>query len=393
MFEWIKSRFSLGEVSGSLGDLATLLPITLSMAKKGLLNIGTTFVWGGLFNIIGGIMWDMPIPVQPMKTIGSVAINGGLTTPGSVSAAGILTGAIVSVLGYFQIIQKIALSVPPVLIGIIQVGTGLKFSINGITQISKLTNWIGYDSYLMAIISAVIVCLNFCKTPFSKYIPSALILFILGLILSGLQTSISSYSVYNPFYVVSFTNSDWQEGFIKGTIPQVPLTILNSIIGITDLSISLFGQEKGLTIKESSLSLGFINLVGCPFGAIPSCHGAGGLSGQYKFGGRNGLSVIMIGVFKILVGIFCGSLLIELLNYFPSSILGVMLAICGAELSMQGLKRVKSHRTIFILGLTVALVFELWIGFLAGLILYLLKFDEDEIEVTQPQCVEIQSCC
>ena len=70
-----------------------------------------------------------------------------------------------------------------------------------------------------------------------------------------------------------------------------------------------------------------------------------------------------------------------------------MLAICGAELSMQGLKRVKSHRTIFILGLSVALVFELWIGFLAGLILYLLKFDEDEIEVVQPQCVEIQTCC
>jgi len=54
--EWIKSRFSLGEVSGSLGDLATLLPITVSMAKKGLVNIGTTFVWGGIFNIIGGIM-------------------------------------------------------------------------------------------------------------------------------------------------------------------------------------------------------------------------------------------------------------------------------------------------------------------------------------------------
>jgi len=334
----------------------------------------------------------MPIPVQPMKTIGSVAVNGGLTTPGSVTVAGMLTGIIVSILGYFKIIQNIARNIPPVLIGIIQVGTGLKFSINGLTQISKLTNWIGYDSFLVSIISGIVICLNFCKTPYSKYIPSALILFVLGLILSSLQTTISSYQVYNPFYIVSMSSQDWLDGFVKGTIPQVPLTILNSIVGIVDLSISLFGQEKGLSIKDSALSLGVINVLGCPFGAIPSCHGAGGLSGQYKFGGRNGLSIIIIGIFKILTGILCGNVLYDLLSNFPSSILGIMLTVCGAELSMQGLKRVKSHRNIFILGLSVALVFELWIGFLTGLLLYLIRFDEDEPE--PQQTIELsQSCC
>ena len=69
-----------------------------------------------------------------------------------------------------------------------------------------------------------------------------------------------------------------------------------------------------------------------------------------------------------------------------------MLTVCGAELSMQGLKRVKSHRNIFILGLSVALVFELWIGFLTGLLLYLIRFDEDEQE--PQQTIELsQNCC
>ncbi len=393
MLRWISERISMGEVAGSLGDLGTLLPITLSMAKKGLVNVGTTFMWGGLFNIIGGAYWDMPIPVQPMKTIGSVAVSGGLTTPGSVTVAGMFTGLVVGVLGYFKIVQQIAQITPSFLIGIIQVGTGLKFSINGITQIKNLTSWIGFDSYLMAIISALIVCLNFSNTKYSKYFPSALILFVLGLILSGIQTTLSSYTIFNPFYVISFSVSDWKQGIINGAVPQIPLTILNSVIGVTDLSVSLYGLEKGLTTKEASLSLGAINLLGCPFGAIPSCHGAGGLSGQHKFGGRTGLTSVIIGLLKIIISIFFGHVLVELLNNFPTSILSVMLTICGAELSMQGLKRVKSHHNIFILGLAVALVCELWIGFLAGVILYLLRFDEEKEEVIKEQAIEIQTCC
>jgi hypothetical protein len=377
MLEWFTSRFTIGEISGSLGDLGTLIPITLGMGKLGLINIGTTFFWGGLFNIIGGIFWDKPIPVQPMKTIGSSALSGSLTTPGSVSVAGFLTGTVVSVAGYFKVIQKIADIIPGVLIGIIQAGTGLRFSLSGVNMLKALKEWLGYDGYLLSIISALIVCLNFSNYKYSKYIPSALILFVIGLVISSVQTSMTSYKFFNPFFITYMSAEDWKNGFIKGAIPQIPLTILNSVIGIVDLSNSLFENNK-MSIKEASLSLGFINILGCPFGAMPSCHGAGGLSGQYKFGARNGLSVIIIGTLKIVISLLFGNILLDLISNFPSSILGIMLLICGADLTVQGLKRVKSTHTIFVLGLSIALVFELWIAFLAGVILYVLKFDKDE---------------
>ncbi len=390
MLEWFTSRFSIGEISGSLGDLGTLIPITLGMGKLGLINIGTTFFWGGLFNIIGGIFWDKPIPVQPMKTIGSSALSGSLTTPGSVSVAGFLTGAVVSVLGYFKVIQKIAEVIPPVLIGIIQAGTGIRFSLSGVNMLKALKEWLGYDGYLLSIISALIVCLNFSKYKYSKYIPSALILFVIGLVISSVQTSMASYKFFNPFFITYMSAEDWKNGFIKGAIPQIPLTILNSVIGIVDLSNSLFENNK-MSIKEASLSLGFINVLGCPFGAIPSCHGAGGLSGQYKFGARNGLSVIIIGTLKIVISLLFGNILLELISNFPSSILGIMLLICGADLTVQGLKRVKTNHTIFVLGLSIALVFELWIAFLAGVILYILNFDKDEPQTTT-DTVSIECC-
>jgi len=391
MLEWFTSRFSIGEISGSLGDLGTLIPITLGMGKLGLINIGTTFFWGGLFNIIGGIFWDKPIPVQPMKTIGSSALSGSLTTPGSVSVAGFLTGTVVSVLGYFKVIQKIADIIPGVLIGIIQAGTGLRFSLSGVNMLKALKEWLGYDGYLLSIISALIVCLNFSNYKYSKYIPSALILFVIGLIISSVQTSMASYKFFNPFFITYMSAEDWKNGFIKGAIPQIPLTILNSVIGIVDLSNSLFENNK-MSIKEASLSLGFINVLGCPFGAIPSCHGAGGLSGQYKFGARNGLSVIIIGTLKIVISLLFGNVLLDLISNFPSSILGIMLLICGADLTVQGLKRVKTNHTIFVLGLSIALVFELWIAFLAGVILYILKFDKDEEHSQDNNKVSIECC-
>ncbi len=78
MFEYFTSRFSLQELSGSLGDLGTFLPIIVGMSAKNVINIGSAFFWTGLFNIITGYLWDAPICVQPMKTIASASIAGNL---------------------------------------------------------------------------------------------------------------------------------------------------------------------------------------------------------------------------------------------------------------------------------------------------------------------------
>jgi MFS superfamily sulfate permease-like transporter len=64
-------------------------------------------------------------------------------------------------------------------------------------------------------------------------------------------------------------------------------------------------------------------------------HGSGGLAGQYRFGARSGLSVIMLGAAKLLLGILFGSSLLGLLEAFPSSMLAVMLFISGVEVIIK----------------------------------------------------------
>ena len=76
-----------------------------------------------------------------------------------------------------------------------------------------------------------------------------------------------------------------------------------------------------------------MNIATCFFGGFPMCHGAGGLAGQYRFGGRTGASVELLGLVKIVLGLAFGQKCLTLLTscVFPYAVLGVMLAISVSE--------------------------------------------------------------
>lgn len=55
------------EISGSLGDLGTLLPLMIALAVQGSIDLGSTLVFSGIFNVLTGVGYGIPLPVQPMK--------------------------------------------------------------------------------------------------------------------------------------------------------------------------------------------------------------------------------------------------------------------------------------------------------------------------------------
>ena len=63
----IKKNASLSELSGSLGDLGTLLPILVALSITGQVSLTASLIFGGLWNIISGLMFRIPMCVQPMK--------------------------------------------------------------------------------------------------------------------------------------------------------------------------------------------------------------------------------------------------------------------------------------------------------------------------------------
>lgn len=68
-------------------------------------------------------------------------------------------------------------------------------------------------------------------------------------------------------------------GIIMTGVPQLPLTTLNSVVAVCQLSADLFPARPVQPVLVS-VSVGLMNMIGAWFGTMPCCHGAGGLAAQ-----------------------------------------------------------------------------------------------------------------
>lgn len=173
--------------------------------------------------------------------------------------------------------------------------------------------------------------------------------------------------------VIKISRHAWKVGFIKGAIPQLPLSVLNSVIGVCKLSSNLF-PKKNFSATLVSISIGLMNMVGCWFGAMPCGHGAGGLVGQYKFGGRSGGCVVVLGVAKLVLGMVLGSSLMNILTQFPMGLLGVLLLFAAIELAMTSRDMNSKSESFVMLVCTAVLLVRssVPLGFCCGIVVHLL---------------------
>ncbi|XP_052887115.1 molybdate transporter 1-like isoform X2 [Gossypium arboreum] len=341
------------ELNGAMGDLGTYIPIVLALTLAKDLNLGTTLIFTGVYNMVTGVIYGVPMPVQPMKSIAAVAISDGLdfNIP-EIMAAGICTGAILLVLGATGLMQLVYKLIPLSVVRGIQLSQGLAFAMTAVKYIRKVQDfskskskehrhWVGLDGLILAIVCACFIIVingageerneretgnvddeerNMRSKRIKKTmanIPSAFIVFLLGVVLAFIRKPAVVKDIKfgpSPMEIVQFTSHAWKQGFIKGTIPQLPLSILNSVIAVCKLSSDLFpGKEFSAT--SVSITVGLMNLVGCWFGAMPCCHGAGGLAGQYKFGGRSGGCVAILGAAKMALGLVLGTSLVQVQHW------------------------------------------------------------------------------
>ncbi|KAL9182536.1 hypothetical protein ACHAXT_013188 [Thalassiosira profunda] len=489
-------NFSLAELSGSLGDLGTFIPLTVALARERKIALAPALFWAGASNVVTGYAWDVPMCVQPMKSIAAVALTDiaagtdssataetGLDAL-SVTTAGILTGGAVLLLGVTNLMEIVNMIVPLTVVCGLQVGVGLRLASKGIRDVQKLNWGGGYDCIGLAIGCALLsmfwlrdyesgekkketrdrddgessspngsevncnsnhamagtvassengsddnlelgtlgnshqletatmlqprssasttahanesnafsalsapslqseqppshhqsatssspscfarilrracCCLDpFPKTPH----PVGIYLFLIGCLFAAITLATagpdSGYDLPLQLFgapvvinaLEGVTALNWRQGFLQGTLPQLPLTTLNSVISVCCLAHTLYPEKRNpalvqkhrtdavVTRREVSISVGLMNLILCPLGSMPNCHGAGGLAGQHRFGARHGTSVTILGMAKVFLAVFFGASALTLLDALPVAVLGVMLVIAGLELVGTG---------------------------------------------------------
>lgn len=326
----------IAEISGSLGDLGTFLPIAIALSINGTISLSSTLVFSGIANILTGLFFGIPLPVQPMKAIAAVAIANAFTN-GEIAAAGIFVAACIFVFSATGLLRWFADVIPIPVVKGIQVGAGLSLIIAAGGSLSKL-GWVT-PSWADNRIWVIIAFLFLLTTNYYRQIPYALVVLVVGLVFAIITATqgmdLPNFRPWIPVLTVP-SNGDWRVGIVQAGIGQLPLTTLNSVIAVVHLAGDLLPEVPTPSITSVGLSVSIMNLVSCWFGAMPVCHGSGGLAAQYRFGARSGSSIVFLGVLKLLIGLFFGNTLVGLLKLFPYALLGIMVIAAGLELASVG---------------------------------------------------------
>ncbi|MBZ0167619.1 MAG: putative sulfate/molybdate transporter, partial [Candidatus Omnitrophica bacterium] len=317
----------------------------------------------GLMNVLTGIIFRLPIPVQPMKAMATVVIAESMLKE-ELFAAGIIIGVILLFCTWS--IDAINRLIPKAVVRGIQLGIGFKLILKACEWIGGLSFW-GWDSWVIAILVAATLLV---MQLYNK--PGLVAVFGMGfvILLFHQPEAYQGLSVRIPEFHFSLPGMwAFKHGFYKGVLPQLPLTLLNSVVAVCALSESYFPRQ-GISPRKMVASVGLMNLITVPFGGIPMCHGAGGLAAQYRFGARTGGSVIMLGGLKIFVGILFGQALFEILQSYPLSILGTMLVFSGAELvrASGDCFRDKKQAAIALVTAIFLVVKTTFVGFIIGML-------------------------
>lgn len=367
------------ELAGSLGDLGTLLPLAIGMILLNKLHATNVFVLIGLFYIVAGYYFGVPVPVQPMKVIGAYAIATGLT-PTQIVSSSLWMGIFILFLGTSGLIQIIGKYTPKSTVRGVQLGVGVVLMIKGLKLINEPDPNLAIQalgpvnmSILLGIAGLILTFLLLDN----RKLPAALVLIISGILIGifigkPLDAGLFNWGVHFPKPIPygwpSIDDFLWVLPVL--VLPQIPMTIGNAIISNTDITHEYFGDRAHrATYRSVANSQGIADVVSFFLGGIPMCHGAGGLAAHYRFGARTAGSNLIIGGIFVLLALIFGENIVAILKLLPFSLLGVLLVFAGLQLALmiQDLQDRKDlFVALFMLGL--ALATNLGVAFIVGIV-------------------------
>jgi SulP family sulfate permease len=339
--------WNLDEVSGALGDLGTFLPHIIGAITVVGMDPTGILVTFGLFYAFSGAFYGIPMAVQPMKAA-SAAVLIQPMNPGSVAGAGLVIGAFFLVVGASGLVGRIARALPPTVAAGLQLGLGLSLAVLGIHLVEDQV-WLG-----LIVCAAMLALMRFPR------VPVALVAVLAGGVL-GAATGITpspahlALGLHLPQLVLPTWPQLWN-GIDRAVLPQIPLTLTNAIIVTAAVSRQLFPDNGGRANERNlSLTTGLANLIAAPFGGYLMCHGAGGISGHFRFGARTATAPVLLGTTFLALGLLLGHGGYDLLRTIPNAVLGGLLLFSGVDLALSSKPDTYRGMDLFIVILMAAI--------------------------------------
>jgi sulfate permease, SulP family len=321
-------RFDRRELAGAVADVGVLVPIAVALIVSNGLSATAVLLPAGLLYVTAAFVYELPIPVQPLKAFGAIAIAKGLGSD-EIAAGALLMGVVFIVLGRLRLLDLAARAFPKALIRGVQLTVGLlflKIAWGLVLDPPKAFAEHALEPALAATLAAGAVI---AAITLRRY-PVALALVAAGVAVMFWRGAGDAALGPSPLALPSIDWATLGTAFTVLVLPQLPLSFANSCLATADAAHVYYGQV-GDRVRPGRLatSFGTANLLAGAISGMPVCHGAGGMTAHYKFGARTGAAPLVMGGALFVLAIGFGAGLAEVLPAFPLPILAGLLATAG----------------------------------------------------------------
>jgi MFS superfamily sulfate permease-like transporter len=349
-------ELSWNEVTGAIGDSVTVLPLVVAVAVLTDLSLAVMLVWFGVFQVVWGLHYGVPVSVEPMKAVAALVVAGGITT-GELLVAGLLLAGVLLVVGRTGALERFGRHIGSPVVRGVQLGVALVLLWTGM-------DLAGGDLRLAAVAVGVAVAV----TAVGYWNASALAVLLLGGVVAALSTGLPSPALPTTDGLVLFGPEDLTVPAVEAAVAQLAMTLGNAALATSVLLADYF--DRDVSADQLTTSMGLMNLVAIPFGALPMCHGSGGVAGKYAFGARTAGANVVLGLGYVLVALFA----VGLVAAYPLSMLGAILTLVALQLGRTSLRKAEPDDYLLVVGVGVCgLVVNLGVAFVAGVALYTVR--------------------
>jgi hypothetical protein len=341
------------EVTGAIGDSITVLPIIVTVAVLSELSLATMLVWFGVFQVVWGLYYGVPVSVEPMKALAALVIAGTITT-GELLVAGLFLSLVLLAVGATRSLTRLDRLIGSPVVRGVQFGVALVLLETGVR--------LGSGDLLLAGV-AVAVTLALIALGYRHL--SAFVVIVVGGVVVAVQTGIPSPALPAIGTEALFGWDGLTVPAAEATLAQLAMTLGNAALATSVLLADYFDRE--ISPDELSASMGVMNLVAIPLGGFPMCHGSGGVAGKYAFGARTAGANVILGLGYVLVAVFA----VGFVAAYPVAVLGVVLALIALQLGSTSLDRTDEHLFVVAVG-ALGLAINLGVAFVVGIGVHLL---------------------
>ena len=340
-----------GEVTGAFGDSITVLPLVVALGLLTPASLPHVLAGFAVFQVVWGLHYGLPLSVEPMKALVGLAVAGAVGY-GDLVAAGLLAGAVLLAAGRLGLLSAVAASVGEPVV------RGVQFAVACLLAVAAVDLAVAAPGVAAAGVGLALAVAVVSRRAVALAVLAA------GAVWTAGTAGVPSPAV--PTLAVfpgGGPTLSW--GVAEGLLAQLAMTVGNAAIATSLLLSDRYGAD--VSPDRLAGSMGAMNLAAVPLGAVPMCHGSGGLAGKHAFGARSPTANLLAAVLYAGLALSAG-----LLAAFPMALLGVLLVVVAGSLARVALASTDRPRFVLAVG-GLAVATDVGVAFLAAALWWRLR--------------------